>query len=86
MISLVIILDAPMIFFPVIGPFFVAAQETTESKYAVPLILSGLAQSGFLIDYILTSKKIRLLENDNLSYSINPNPIYPSLTFVYNLD
>ena len=80
-------LDAPMIFIPVVGPFFVAAEDSGEdNKFLFPLILSGVIQAGFLVDYILTSKKIRVLRNDNMSYHINPNPLAPSLTFVYNFD
>ena len=42
--------------------------------------------TGFLVDYILTSRKIQAIRNDNISYHINPNPLAPSLTFVYNFD
>ena len=77
-------LDFPMIFVPVVGSFFVAAE--LDSKYVLPAIIGGVIQTGFLVDYILTSKKIRVLRNDNMSYHINPNPLAPSLTFVYNFD
>jgi len=76
--------DFPMIFVPVVGTFFVAAE--LDSKYVLPTIIGGVIQTGFLVDYILTSKKIRVLRNDNMSYHINPNPLAPSLTFVYNFD
>ena len=87
------VLNVPMIFVPVIGPFFVAADDTKlngkpliDSKSVLPLILTGVIETGFLVDYILTSRKIQAIRNDNISYHINPNPIYPSVTFVYNFD
>ena len=87
------VVNVPMMFLPVIGPFFVAADDTKlngkpliDRKSVLPLILIGVIETGFLVDYILTSKKIRVLRNDNMSYHINPNPLAPSLTFVYNFD
>ena len=78
--------NTPMIFIPVVGPFFVAADATIDSKYILPAIINGVLQTGFLVDYILTSRKIQAIRNDNISYHINPNPLAPSLTFVYNFD
>ena len=76
-------LDAPMLFIPVVGPFFVALQDEVAEKYKMPLIFSGLIQSAAIVDFVMTSKKRRLLETKNLSYNINPNPLYPSLSLTY---
>ena len=80
-------MTAPMIFVPVLGPFFVAMQPDVESKYKLPLICSGLIQTAAVTDFFLTREKIRLLDNDkgNLSGSIDLNPFFPSIRLVYNL-
>ena len=77
-------LDAPMLFIPVVGPFFVAFQDEVAEKYKMPLIFSGLIQSAAIVDFVITSKKRRLLESKNLSFNIDPNPLYPSLSLTYS--
>ena len=80
-------LDIPLIVIPVIGPFlaFIPSDEYDIEGYEIVLLLSGFVQTGFLIDFINTSKKINKL-NNNISYQINPNPIAPSVKFTYNFD
>jgi len=75
-------LEYPIVLVPILGSFFMI-DETTEGtdEFVAPLILSGVLQSAFLFDYILTSRKINSLSN-NISYNINP--ISPSITLTYN--
>ncbi len=65
---------------PGIGPFII---DDPSDDYKIALYLSGIVQTGFLIDYFQTSNKINRLKN-KLSYSINPNPSYPSVKLSYH--
>mgnify|MGYP001196630272 CR=1 FL=1 len=80
-------IDIPFIVIPVIGPFlaFIPSDGYDIEGFELVLLISGFVQTGFLIDYIRTSKKIKKLSK-NISYQINSNPIAPSVKFTYNFD
>jgi hypothetical protein len=72
----------PTLFIPAIGPLLTLSEVR---GYENITLLAGVLQSYHLFDYIITSKKLKGL-NNNISYQINPNPIAPSVKFTYDFD
>jgi len=72
----------PTLLIPAIGPLLTLSEVR---GYENITLLAGVLQSYHLFDYIITSKKLKGL-NNNISYQINPNPIAPSVKFTYDFD
>lgn len=67
---------------PVVGPFIAMTEEGSEG-YEALLLLSGVIQSAFFIDYLSTSQKISSLESSNVSIYPMPNNVGLVVSFSY---
>ena len=78
-------LDVTELTIPVVGPFLALGEsdEYNIDGYEMAIMMAGIAQTLFVIDYFRTSSKIDEMQN-GFSYRINPNPNSFYISLDYN--